>query len=99
MDQVYRSRDHGWLSVHGGLATMGQRGRFEVREVIIIARRERERKRVEEVVGVVTNVSTHHLDTELRRWSSRHCTPTGLWSSRHHAPASSSRSTGAGLGH
>jgi hypothetical protein len=43
MDWVYESRDHGWLSVHGGLVTMGQRGRSGAREVVVIARRKRER--------------------------------------------------------
>jgi hypothetical protein len=43
MDRVYESRYHGWLSVHGGLATMGQRGRSGAREVVVIARRKRER--------------------------------------------------------
>jgi hypothetical protein len=45
MDRVYGSRDHGWLSVHGGLVTMGQHGRSEAQEVIVIAQRERERER------------------------------------------------------
>jgi hypothetical protein len=26
MDRLYGSWDHGWLSVHGGLVTMGRRG-------------------------------------------------------------------------
>jgi hypothetical protein len=43
MDRVYRSRDRSWLSVHGGLATMGQRSRSEAQEVIVMDRRERER--------------------------------------------------------
>jgi hypothetical protein len=38
------SRDHSWLSVHGGLMTMGRRGRSGAWEVIVIARRERERR-------------------------------------------------------
>jgi hypothetical protein len=50
MDRVYESWDHDWLSVHGGLATMGQRGRSRAREVIVIAWRERE-----EVIRVITN--------------------------------------------
>jgi hypothetical protein len=33
MDFVYGSRNYGWLSVHGGLATIGQRDRSEAREV------------------------------------------------------------------
>jgi hypothetical protein len=45
MDQVYGSRDHGCLSIHGGLATMGQRDRSGAREVVVIAQRERERER------------------------------------------------------
>jgi hypothetical protein len=44
MARVYGSRDHGWLSIHGGLTTMGRCSRFEAREVIVIARRERERR-------------------------------------------------------
>jgi hypothetical protein len=55
MDRVYGSRDHGWLSVHGGLVTMGQHGRSEAREVIVIAQRERER---EEVIRVLINDAT-----------------------------------------
>jgi hypothetical protein len=42
-DRVYGLRDHGWLSFHGGLMTMGRHGRSGVQEIIIIARRERER--------------------------------------------------------
>jgi hypothetical protein len=49
MDQVYGSRDHDWLSLHGGLVTMERHGRSGAREVIMIAQRERE------VIGVVTN--------------------------------------------
>jgi hypothetical protein len=52
-DRVYGLRDHGWLSVHGGLMTMGRHGRSGVQEIIMIARRERERE--EEVVGVLIN--------------------------------------------
>jgi hypothetical protein len=44
MDRVYESRDHGCLSVHGGLVTLGRRDRFRAREVIVIAWRERERR-------------------------------------------------------
>jgi hypothetical protein len=44
-DRVYGLRDHGWLSVHGGLMTMGRHGRSGVQEIIMIARRERERER------------------------------------------------------
>jgi hypothetical protein len=40
MDRFYESRDHGWLSIHSGLAAMGQRGRSEAQEVIVIAWRE-----------------------------------------------------------
>jgi hypothetical protein len=53
MDQVYGSRDHGCLSIHGGLATMGQRDRSGAQEVVVIAQRERERE--EEVIRVLTN--------------------------------------------
>jgi hypothetical protein len=45
MDQVYGSRDHGCLSVHSGLATMGQHDRSKAREVVMIAQKERERER------------------------------------------------------
>jgi hypothetical protein len=34
MDQVYGSCDHNWLSVHGGLATVGQHMRFRAQEVV-----------------------------------------------------------------
>jgi hypothetical protein len=50
MDRVYESRDHGCLSVHGGLVTLGRRDRFRAREVIVIAWRERE-----EVIEILTN--------------------------------------------
>jgi hypothetical protein len=55
MDLVYGSRDHVWLSVHGGLMAMGQHDRFKAREVVVIALRERER---EEVIGVLINDAT-----------------------------------------
>jgi hypothetical protein len=47
MDQIYRSRplrDYGWLSIHGGLTTMGRRERSRARGGggIVIAWRERE---------------------------------------------------------
>jgi hypothetical protein len=53
MDRVYGSWDRSWLSVHGGLTSMGQRGRFVAQEVIVIAQRERK-----DVVGVLTNDAT-----------------------------------------
>jgi hypothetical protein len=37
MDRVYESRDHGWLSIHGGLTTMGRCDRSGAREVVVIA--------------------------------------------------------------
>jgi hypothetical protein len=37
MDRVYRSQDHNWLSVHGRC------NHSRVREVVMIARREKER--------------------------------------------------------
>jgi hypothetical protein len=43
MDRGYGSQEHGWLLVHGGLATMGRRGRSGAREVVVIAQRKRER--------------------------------------------------------
>jgi hypothetical protein len=61
MDQVYGSRDHGCLSVHGGLTTMGQHGHSGVREVIVIAQRGRER---EEVIRVLTNSTTWRRSCE-----------------------------------
>jgi hypothetical protein len=45
IDRFYGSRDHGWLSIHGGLVTMGRRDCSGAREVIVIAQRERERER------------------------------------------------------
>jgi hypothetical protein len=51
---VSGSPDHDWLSVHGGLMTMGQCGRFGALEVIVAAQREREREE-EEVIRVLTN--------------------------------------------
>jgi hypothetical protein len=53
MDQVYGSPDHDWLSVDGGFAAMGRRGRFGAWEVVVIAQRERE-----VIVGVLTNSAT-----------------------------------------
>jgi hypothetical protein len=41
IDRVHGTQDHNWLSVHGGLTTMGWCGRFRAREVVVIARRER----------------------------------------------------------
>jgi hypothetical protein len=43
MDRVYGSRDPDWFLVHSGLTTMGWCGRSGAQEVIVIARRERER--------------------------------------------------------
>jgi hypothetical protein len=59
MDWVYGSRNHGWLSVHGGLVTMGRRGRSEAQEVIVIAPRERG--------GCWGSYQLCHLKTELQR--------------------------------
>jgi hypothetical protein len=59
IDQVYGSRDHGWLSVHSGLTTMGRRSHSGAQEVIAIAQRERGGHR-----------GSHqwcHLKAELRR--------------------------------
>jgi hypothetical protein len=44
MDWVYGSRNHDWLFVHGGLATMGRRGRSGSQEFVVIAWKERERR-------------------------------------------------------
>jgi hypothetical protein len=60
MDRVYGSRDHDWLSDHGGLATMGQCGRSESREVVMIAQREGERGQ--------GSHQWRHLEAELWRW-------------------------------
>jgi hypothetical protein len=38
MDRVYGSRDHNWLSVHGGLTTMGRHDRSGAREIVVIER-------------------------------------------------------------
>jgi hypothetical protein len=48
---VSGSPDHDWLSVHGGLMTMGQCGRFGALEVIVAAQRERERERRRRSLG------------------------------------------------
>jgi hypothetical protein len=53
MNQVYKSQDHGWLLVHGGLTTMRQRGRYRARKVIVTTQRERER-----FVRILTNDAT-----------------------------------------
>jgi hypothetical protein len=49
MDRFYGSRLHGWLLIHGGLATMRRHGHSVAWEVVVIAQRERG-----EVVGVLT---------------------------------------------
>jgi hypothetical protein len=61
IDQVYGSRDHGWLSVHGGLVTMGRCGCSGAQKVIVTAWRERER---EEVIRVLTNSATWRRSCE-----------------------------------
>jgi hypothetical protein len=43
MDRVYELRNHDWLSVHGGLTTMGLRDLYGARKVVVIAQRKRER--------------------------------------------------------
>jgi hypothetical protein len=63
MDRVYELRDHDWLSVHGGLATMGRRGLYGAREVVVIAQRKRERG------GHRGSHQWRHLKVELWRWS------------------------------
>jgi hypothetical protein len=63
MNRVYGSRDHDWLLVHGGLATMGRRGCSRAQEVVVIARRERERG------GRRGSHQWLHLAAELWRWS------------------------------
>jgi hypothetical protein len=45
MDWIYGSRDHGWLSVHGGLVTMGRRGPLGLGGRRDCLERERERER------------------------------------------------------
>jgi hypothetical protein len=44
MDRTCGSLDHGWLSVHGELVTMGRRNCSRAREVIVVARGEKERR-------------------------------------------------------
>jgi hypothetical protein len=51
MNRLYGSRDHDWLSVHGGLPTMGWCGHSIAREVVVIVWKEIEG---EEVVRVLT---------------------------------------------
>jgi hypothetical protein len=66
MDRIYGSRGYGWLSVHGGLGTVGWRSRSGAWEVTVIAQREREREREreeEEVIRVLINGTTWR-----RRW-------------------------------
>jgi hypothetical protein len=53
--------DHGWLSVHGELTTMRRRGRSGAQEVVMIARRERERG------GRRGSHQWRHLESELQR--------------------------------
>jgi hypothetical protein len=48
MDRVYGSQDHDWLLVYNGLMSMGWRGRFRAREVVMVARRERASERERE---------------------------------------------------
>jgi hypothetical protein len=55
MDWIYGSRDHGWLSVHGGLVTMGRRGPLGLGGRRDCLERERERK---EVIRILTNGAT-----------------------------------------
>jgi hypothetical protein len=70
MNQVYGSRDHDWLPVHGGLMTMGWCNRSGAQKVIVIARREkeRERERERERGGHWGSHQWHHLEAKLRRW-------------------------------
>jgi hypothetical protein len=59
MNRVYGSRDHDCFLVHGRLATMGRRGCFRAREVVVIPRREIEgEEEKEEVVRLLTNGAT-----------------------------------------
>jgi hypothetical protein len=60
VDPIYKSQGHGWLSVHGGLTTMGQRSRSGAREVIVVAQRKRE-----EVIGVLNRGSRWCSDREM----------------------------------
>jgi hypothetical protein len=59
MNRVYGSRNHDWLSVHGGLVTIGRRGRSRAQEVVVIAQRERGGRR--------GSHQWHHLEVKLRR--------------------------------
>jgi hypothetical protein len=79
MDQVYGSRDNGWLSIHGGLATMGQRGRSGAWEVVVIAQRERKRRSsglspMMSLGDGATEMSTRRRSTEVTGGS-----PMGRW--------------------
>jgi hypothetical protein len=70
MNRVYGSQDHVWLSVYGGLVTMGLHGRSEAREVIVIAQRERERE--SRSSGLSSMVPLGDGAAEMARW--RHST-------------------------
>jgi hypothetical protein len=61
MDRVYGSRDHGYLSVYGGLMAMGRRSHSGAREVVVIARSERGG-------GRRHSHQRRHLEMELQGW-------------------------------
>jgi hypothetical protein len=79
MDQVYGSRDLDWLSAHGGLTTLGQPGHSGAQKVIMIARRERERRSsgfspLAPLGGITVEMTTRRRSTEatdgalMERW-------------------------------
>jgi hypothetical protein len=51
IDWVYGSSDNDYLLVYGGLAAMGQRGRFRAREFVMIDWREGEEERERRLFG------------------------------------------------
>jgi hypothetical protein len=57
MDRVYGSRDYNWLSVHGGLTTMGRHDRSGAREIVVIERE-----------GHQSSHQWRQLEAELQRW-------------------------------
>jgi hypothetical protein len=62
MDWIYGSRDHGWLSVHGGLVTMGRRSPLGLGGRRDCLEREREKG------GHQNSHQWRHLEVELQRW-------------------------------
>jgi hypothetical protein len=80
IDQVYGSRDHGWLSVHGGLVTMGRCGCSGAQKVIVTTWRERERRSsgfspIAPLGGGAVKIVTQRCSTKATDGS-----PMGRWS-------------------